>query len=76
MAAPHPTLRTINKLVMAFQFQRLNIDLSKANLLSPEYFYMNVLSADLPGVKCKLYSFSIFSFASKGKMAIVLLESS
>lgn len=76
MAAPHPTLRTINKLVVAFQFQRLNIDLSKANLLSPEYFYMNVLSADLPGVKCKLYSFSIFSFASKGKMAIVLLESS
>lgn len=66
-----PMLRTINKPVMAFQFQRLNIDLSKANLLRPEYFYMNVLSADLPGVKCKLYSLSIFSFASKGKTAIV-----
>lgn len=71
VTAAHPMLRTINKPMMAFQFQRLNIDLSKANLLSSEYFYMNVLSADLPGVKCKLYSLSIFSFASKGKMAIV-----
>lgn len=66
VAAARPMLRTINKPRMAFQLQRLNIDLSKANLFCPEYFYMNMLSADLPGVKRKLYSFSIFSFASKG----------
>lgn len=32
---------------------------------------MNVLSAGLPGVKCKLYSLPVFSFGSKRKMAIL-----
>lgn len=68
-----PMLRIINKPVTALQFQRLNIDLSKANLLDPEYSYVNVLSAGLPGVKCKLYSLLIFSFGSKGKMTVILL---
>lgn len=62
-----PMLGTINKLVTALWFQRLNIDLSKANLLDSEYFYMNVLSAGLPGVTCELYSLSIFSSGSKKK---------
>lgn len=67
MVVACPMLGTINKLVTALWFQRLNIDLSKANLLDSEYFYMNVLSAGLPGVTCELYSLSIFSSGSKKK---------
>jgi len=69
-----PMLRTVHKLVTALQFPRLRSDLNMAKWLGTEYFYMNVLSAGLPGVQCKLYSLPIFSFGSKRKMATISLR--
>ena len=66
-------LRTVHKPVTALQFQGMSIGLCKANLLGTEYFYMNMLLAGLPGIKCKLYSLPIFSFVSERKMAPFLL---
>ena len=54
MMVVRPMLRIVHKLVIALQFQSLNTDLSKANLLGPEYFYMDALFTSLPSVKCKL----------------------
>lgn len=46
--------------------------ISWANLFCPEYFYMNVLSADLPGVKRKPYSFLHLFICFKRQLASIL----